>query len=163
MSKVRENRDKIMFDNVFEVIVIDKDTGKVKQYVKVKNALMQGFASFWASKIFTGTANTNNISAFNIGFNVFNLFTSAKSYIKSLTGSWGGQTDTGSAVQNVLTVTDSSTDTYTVAYVGATQSSNNAYGATQWFVVQLPSPVSKGSTDVITYRWTFQIPYQVPP
>ena len=161
MSK--EVKEKITFDNILEIMVIDKATGKVKQYVKVKNALMQGFASFWASKIFIATANTGNVAAFNIGFNVFNLFTSTKSYIKSLTGSWGSQTDTGSVVQNVLTVTDSSTDTYTVAYVGATQSSNNAYGATQWFVVQLPSPVSKGSTDVITYRWTFQIPYQAPP
>jgi hypothetical protein len=161
MSKSKEDKmkDKIMFDNVFEVIVIDKNTGKVKQHVKVKNATLQGLAGFVANFLF----QPESAGAQYPGFQYLNIFTSAKSYVKSLSGTWGTQIDTGSDKRNSITWTDSSSDTYTVAYTTASRGSNNSYGASAFFASALPSPVTKGTTDAITYRWTITVPYQAPP
>jgi len=158
MSKNKEVKDKIMFDNVFEIIVIDKNTGKVKQHVKVKNATLQGLAGNIADALFRDEGSYTYS-----GFVTLNIFTSAKSYIKSMVGTWGTTIDTGSDKRNSITWTDNSSDTYTVAYVTASRGPNNAYGASAFFASALPSPLTKGSTDIITYRWTITIPYQAPP
>jgi len=154
-------KEKIIFDNVLEVMVIDKATGKVKQHVKVKNAVIRGFINYWWGYMFA-PENTATYSDF-VGFQYMNLFNTAKGYIKSLSGSWGTQADTGSAFQNTLTTTDTSTDAYTVAYVGASRGSNNTYGTGQFFIAQLPSPISKGSGDSLVFKWTFSMPYSAPP
>jgi hypothetical protein len=168
MSKVKKSSDTITFENYLTIEVIDRNTGKVKQRVVVKNVVLQPFARRIAEEFFKGPGDAR----WNyFGIDKINLFTPTKSYIKSLSGSWGSLTDTGSAMRNVFSAGDSSTDAYTVQYLILSFGDQNTYGAiydsytpiVSHFAVALPSAITKGSTDTLSFSWTCQVKYGVLP
>jgi hypothetical protein len=170
MSKVKKSSDTITFENYLTIEVIDRNTGKVKQRVVVKNVALQPLAKRIAEEFFKaqGTPTYNNSNYY--GANYINLFNPTKGYIKSLSGSWASLVDTGSAMRNTLSVGDSSTDSYTVQYLILSYGTQSSYGAiynagtvVSYFAVALPSAITKGSTDVLSFSWTCQVKYSAPP
>jgi hypothetical protein len=170
MSKVKKSSDTITFENYLTIEVIDRNTGKVKQRVVVKNVTLQPLARRMAEEFFKAQGYPTYNGNTYYGANYINLFNTAKGYIKSITGLWSGLVDTGSAMRNVMSAGDSSTDSYTVQYLILSYGAQNSYGAiynigtvVSYFAVALPSAITKGSTDTLSFSWTCQVKYSAPP
>ena len=155
---IKGKGDVLIFKNKVKIEVIDKATGKVKQVVETENVTLNPGAQFVIACL-DGTLGVAPAPC-----QVVNLFDSTKTYIKSLTGAFGTKTDTGSAWQNTVTATDSSTDTYSIQYLTLSPSTVTAYpGTASYFANAQPSPISKGSTDTLRISWTVSISYSSAP
>jgi hypothetical protein len=148
---VKEN---VKVEHIVTIEVIDRNTGEVKKKVTSKNTLLNSGALL-VLKAFDGT-----LSSVPSASNIVSLFDPNKTYIKSITGSFGSETDTGSAWQNTVTATDSSTDAYTVQYLQLSSQALSTYSnAVAYFVNAQASAVSKGSADILKVTWTISVSY----
>jgi len=149
-----------MFENKVIIEVIDKETGKVKQKVELKNAILKNAATDIIG-LFTGSVSyTGPLEKY-----VY-LWNTTTSKIKELPIGWNtSYVDTGTAIQNTGTATDSSSDSYTVNYVELRfASGGTTYGdLTTDFASKLSSPVTKASADVLKVTWVISVPYSSPP
>jgi hypothetical protein len=151
-------KDTLVFKNKIKIEVIDRETGKVKQVVETENAVLNLTASRAIQAINNPSALANNSPV-----SVVNLFDSSKTKIKNLTGTWGTNTDTGTAWQSTLTATDNSTDTYTVQYLELDVSGLASYTNASYFANAQPTAISKGATDTLRISWTVSISYSSAP
>jgi len=148
-----------MFENKIVLEVIDKRTGEVKQRIEEKNAILS-----LASAELVDYMTTTNVYTSVPRCDTVGLWNTTSSKIKDLPMSWNStHTDTGTAIQNVGTATDSSSDTYTVNYLQLTKGSVSTWGSGAYFGQKLSSSITKGSTDVLKVTWTISVPYSSPP
>ena len=133
----------------------DKRTGALKKRIHEKNAVLVIGASK-ALDVFTvgGTYNKDQY--------VY-LYDSNKALIKSLTGTWGTKTDTGSSVYNELTAQDTSNDSYTVAYLGLSDQDTDPGYENNNFAYKPSEAITKGASDTLTVRWRITVSYSSPP
>jgi len=155
---IKGKGDVLIFKNKVKIEVIDRETGKVKQVVETENVVLNLTASRAIQAI-------NNPSALgtNSPVSVVNLFDSSKTKIKNLTGTWGTNTDTGTAWQSTLTATDSSTDAYTVQYLELDVGGLASYTNASYFANAQSTAISKGSTDTLRISWTVSVSYSSAP
>ncbi len=133
----------------------DKRTGALKKRIHEKNAVLVIGASK-ALDVFTvgGTYNKDQY--------VY-LYDSNKALIKSLTGTWGTKTDTGSSVYNELEAKDESNDSYTVAYLGLSDQDTDPGYENNNFAYKPSEAITKGASDTLTIRWRITVSYSSPP
>jgi hypothetical protein len=148
--------DKLKFKNIVTIEIIDRETGKVKKKIVTENVVLDACAYFVVG-CFDGSQTTAPTP-----IQYVNLFDPNKTYIKSLTGSWGSRTSTGSAWQNTFTATDSGTDAYNVQYLSLSIASMNTWGG-GYFANAQASAVSKGSADILKVTWTVAVSYSSAP
>jgi len=151
-------KDTLVFKNIVTIEIIDKKTGKVKKKVVTDNVV----CTYAAQRALTSIDNPSALGSAVVVATI-NLFDSTKTKIKSLTGTWGTKTDTGTAWQNTLTATDSSTDVYTVQYLELDVGDLPSYTTTPYFANAQPTAISKGSTDTLRISWTVSISYSSAP
>jgi hypothetical protein len=155
---IKGRGDVLIFKNKVKIEVIDKATGKVKQVVETENVTLNPGAQFVIACL-DGTLGVAPSPC-----QVVNLFDSTKTYIKSLTGSFGTKTDTGSAWQNTVTASDTSTDAYSVQYLTLSPSTVTAYpGTASYFANAQSTAISKGASDTLRISWTVSVSYSSAP
>jgi len=83
------------------------------------------------------------------------LYDDAGNYIKSLTGTWGTPTDTGSSWKKTITAEDTSSDEYSVKEIRL-KTDDGAYV----YLKHVESdPVSKPTDRKLTITWDVEVPY----
>jgi hypothetical protein len=130
------------------MIVITKKDGK-KQVMRGKNRWTKNASAYVYNAIRFGGVNK---------FSYINLYDTNGNFIKALPVTFGSASDTGTAIVFTGTASDTSTDTYTVAYLGM----DTSYGTALVSVAlqyTLPTPKTKGTTDSVNISWTISLPY----
>lgn len=145
---MKSKKDVFKPEDKVETVIIDRKTGKVKK-IEGKNR--------W-----TRNASAYVIQAFKFGgvnkVSYINLYDTNGNFIKALAITWSDVTDTGTSFVFYATVSDNSTDTYTVAYYSM-DTGQGVSLVSAMLTYTLPSPRTKGSTDVLNIKWTLTFPY----
>jgi len=136
------------------VEIIDKKTGKVVDRSEYTNAFVGAGASYVRSMI--------DIGAISHAHTSINIYNTSRQLIKTLTGEWGTPIDTGSARQNTITATDSSTDTYTFQYEGLSYDVQTLYESNS-FCNKESTAKTKGSDQSVKITWTISVAYSATP
>lgn len=148
-------KETLKVENHVLVEVIDKKTGKVVKSVESKNT--------------TGSAGADHLIKYIRGYfttlpdpwRIIYLFASDRSKIKELVGTWGTEEDTGTVIQNTITALDTSTDVYTVDWLGL-QNTSGLTLLTSMLLWQDISPTTKGADQNFRVRWTVRCGYVQP-
>ncbi|MEM1542794.1 MAG: hypothetical protein QXV82_09225 [Ignisphaera sp.] len=136
---------------IVKITLIDRKTGRIVRELKSGNVLAYygayDFMAYFDSGISRGVVQ------------YVGIYDSIPSRIKYLVGSWGSRSSGSGYVQNTITATDSSTETYTAYHF----SLNNVIPSddlSQNVVKYTPaSPVSKGSDQILRVEWTIRWSY----
>ena len=150
--------DTIKLIGEITVELIDKKTKKVVLRKKFKNALIDSGAFYIMTLIDSGGDALSGHPAWK----VVNLFDSNKAFIKSITGSWGTKTDTGSEYKNTLEAEDTSSDEYTVEYLELDEAECTDY-VSCGRLAQHITPVQKTADKILKVTWTVRVPYYARP
>ena len=146
----------INVENIVTIELIDRKTGKVVERKVSKNATGPAGA-FALIYLVNGQPADMNVMK---NWKYFYLFTSGKSLIKFLEGSWSVAEDVGGAVRAVFTANDSSTDTYDSAYQGLYWR-NDATSPSQMGLFQTQT-ISKTSDKILGITWEVRVSYSTP-
>jgi len=146
----------IKVENIVTIELIDRNTGKVVERKVSKNATGPAGAFALVYLINGQTTDANTIK----NWKYFYLFTSAKSLIKFLEGSWSVAEDVGGAVRAVFTANDASTDVYDSAYQGLYWR-NDANSPSQMGLFQTQT-ISKTADKILGVTWEVRVSYSTP-
>jgi len=148
------SKENVVVKGKVRIEVTDKRTGKVISVSELENAFCSSGAFYVMRMI--DTADLPQLK------NKINLYDTSRSLIKTLTGTWGIRTDTGSAKQNTITVLDNTTDTYTVQFYGLSHDTQTLYENND-FCFKDASAKTKGSDQNLKVDWTVTVPYTSAP
>lgn len=146
---------KFKIRGIVEIKVIDKDTGKVVKHIKEHNAITS-VGAFYVAKTIDGEFTT--VTPWKAVLLYKTTTGATTDIITGLTGTFSTASDSGTAVSTTLTVTDSSTNAYTVASLGLTDSPANSIPLSSCYATYVPtSAVSKASNQTLQITWTIQV------
>lgn len=151
MDKTGEN---IKIEHIVIIRLIDKKTGKIEYESKSRNAtLVRGAEAFIYA--ICGVPYTTP-------WNKVNIYTSTKSYIKTISGTFGTMGDGGTYKYIVLTASDESNDSYTFQYLGNHKDSLTTY-TENFFAYGESTAKTKTSTQILQVTWEFRVGYSSAP
>jgi len=147
--------DKFKLEGVLRIQLKNRKTGKIEyDSGEIKNAL----TLYGAMRLMNCYDGVGAVSGTVTRLNLYYTGGDSEDPVKSLTGSYGSRTATGTYLSNTLTVQDTSTDTYTFRYMGIHTSS-----VTGWLnnlnKYDYGSNVTKGADQTLTVTWEIRISY----
>jgi hypothetical protein len=153
----RPEADSIAIKGHWVIKVIDRETGEVVREVEGHNTMLQSFASLLAGLLTAGNSIAPGTQYY------VTLWNTSKNFIKEIAGptSTSGWTSTAGCPWVLsFSVSDTSTDSYTVGYVTFSSVSTNAgrvYPADEWFAYALSSAVTKNSSQTLSLSYSLSI------